>query len=535
MRENGKKVSKVELVKKLAKARHPSIYTIVQGNVGRSSDLAEYAVITDEGVFFNKLADEVLIPLFQLSWQEVHSGTVDFFALHTLFTLNDQQFRLTNEGKSVHEYAQQRTGIDIPVIERLWYQKLFGYRSATPWKQTTAFFIYLVLAAFIFSLFPQFTFVGLLSFISVVIAIVAVIALFKGKWERLKIPNRRMAASLLVASMILIGILPASEIESEEALEVETAESADALEADQEATEEEKKKTSEVAEETEEENNKEPKEEEIASIEKETQEQKEKEAEEQVQAEKEAEAIAKKKTEEKKEKEEAQVKQEAEEEKKKQEAAPNATVTRVMDGDTIEVTMNGEIKEIRLLLVDTPETKHPQKPVEPFGPEATAFVENKLLGQEVRVKVGSEEKDKYGRTLAYVFLGEETIQEMLLEEGLATTAYLYNDLTMLEDFHAAQQIAIDAGIGVWSIPGYAQVDQENGFQYEEPAPEPEPEPKAEPAPEPKEEKVETPAPETEVYYKNCDAARAAGAAPVHRGEPGYAKHLDRDNDGVGCE
>jgi hypothetical protein len=38
-----------------------------------------------------------------------------------------------------------------------------------------------------------------------------------------------------------------------------------------------------------------------------------------------------------------------------------------------------------------------------------------------------------------------------------------------------------------------------------------------------------------VYYANCSAARAAGAAPVYRGEPGYASHLDRDNDGVGCE
>lgn len=37
------------------------------------------------------------------------------------------------------------------------------------------------------------------------------------------------------------------------------------------------------------------------------------------------------------------------------------------------------------------------------------------------------------------------------------------------------------------------------------------------------------------YYKNCDAARAAGAAPVHRGEPGYGSHLDRDGDGTGCE
>src|SRR5690606_2231060 len=38
-----------------------------------------------------------------------------------------------------------------------------------------------------------------------------------------------------------------------------------------------------------------------------------------------------------------------------------------------------------------------------------------------------------------------------------------------------------------------------------------------------------------VYYRNCDAARAAGAAPVRYGDPGYAPHLDRDGDGVGCE
>ncbi|MEV7426425.1 excalibur calcium-binding domain-containing protein [Streptomyces sp. NPDC091212] len=38
-----------------------------------------------------------------------------------------------------------------------------------------------------------------------------------------------------------------------------------------------------------------------------------------------------------------------------------------------------------------------------------------------------------------------------------------------------------------------------------------------------------------VYYKNCAAARAAGAAPVHAGDPGYGRHLDRDGDGIGCE
>ncbi|MGP9844024.1 GmrSD restriction endonuclease domain-containing protein [Brachybacterium sp. 107] len=69
-----------------------------------------------------------------------------------------------------------------------------------------------------------------------------------------------------------------------------------------------------------------------------------------------------------------------------------------------------------------------------------------------------------------------------------------------------------------------------------PAPKPAPAPTTAPAPAPKPASTEdSGSNEGSVYYKNCDAARAAGAAPVHKGEPGYAKHLDRDGDGVGCD
>lgn len=44
-----------------------------------------------------------------------------------------------------------------------------------------------------------------------------------------------------------------------------------------------------------------------------------------------------------------------------------------------------------------------------------------------------------------------------------------------------------------------------------------------------------PAASADVYYKNCSEARAAGVTPIHEGEPGYAPHLDRDNDGIACE
>jgi hypothetical protein len=55
------------------------------------------------------------------------------------------------------------------------------------------------------------------------------------------------------------------------------------------------------------------------------------------------------------------------------------------------------------------------------------------------------------------------------------------------------------------------------------------------APEPPPPPPTTTAPAPDVYYENCDEARAAGDAPLHRGDPGYAPHLDRDGDGVACE
>lgn len=67
-----------------------------------------------------------------------------------------------------------------------------------------------------------------------------------------------------------------------------------------------------------------------------------------------------------------------------------------------------------------------------------------------------------------------------------------------------------------------------------PLPTPTPTPTPKPKPKPKPARTQEAEP-TAVYYRNCDAARAAGAAPVRRGDPGYASHLDRDGDGVGCE
>ena len=98
-----------------------------------------------------------------------------------------------------------------------------------------------------------------------------------------------------------------------------------------------------------------------------------------------------------------------------------ATVLRVIDGDTIEVSMNGREERVRLIGVDTPETVHPEIGVEPFGPEASAFTKRHLPpGTQVRLELDVQQRDRYGRLLAYLYLPDgRMLNELLLQEGLA--------------------------------------------------------------------------------------------------------------------
>jgi endonuclease YncB( thermonuclease family) len=96
-----------------------------------------------------------------------------------------------------------------------------------------------------------------------------------------------------------------------------------------------------------------------------------------------------------------------------------AKVTRVIDGDTLQIN-TGE--EVRLIGVDTPEAKHPKKPVEYFGKEASAFTKQLVEGKEVRLEYDVQRQDKYQRTLAYVYVGEMMLNAELVRQGYAQVA-----------------------------------------------------------------------------------------------------------------
>ncbi|MFE0560582.1 thermonuclease family protein [Paenibacillus sp. NPDC058910] len=142
-------------------------------------------------------------------------------------------------------------------------------------------------------------------------------------------------------------------------------------------------------------------------------------------------------------------------------------LVKAVDGDTISVMFEGKKENVRMLLVDTPETSHPKLGVQPFGPEAKAFTKD-LVEQadqlELEFDIGPN-RDKYSRLLAYVYADGKMVQESLLEEGLARVAYIYPPNTRYVDkFDDLQRISRDKALGIWSVENYAQ---EDGFHPEE--------------------------------------------------------------------
>lgn len=114
-----------------------------------------------------------------------------------------------------------------------------------------------------------------------------------------------------------------------------------------------------------------------------------------------------------------------------------AVVTRVVDGDTIVATVNGRSEKIRLIGVNTPESVHPNKSKNTEeGRQASAFTKEQLQGKEVLLEFDVQQRDKYGRLLAYVYLNNKMFNETLLEKGYAKIATYPPNVKYVEKFKA---------------------------------------------------------------------------------------------------
>ncbi len=126
------------------------------------------------------------------------------------------------------------------------------------------------------------------------------------------------------------------------------------------------------------------------------------------------------------------------------------TVTKVVDGDTIDVTKDGKTLRVRYIGMDTPETVHPSKGVQCFGKDASSKNKELILGKQVRLEKDVSETDRYGRFLRYVYLGDTFINLELVKQGYATAATFPPDVKHSQDFVAAEREAREAKRGLWA-------------------------------------------------------------------------------------
>jgi len=220
------------------------------------------------------------------------------------------------------------------------------------------------------------------------------------------------------------------------------------------------------------------------------------------------------------------------------------TVFNVVDGDTVDVRAgNGTEERIRVIGIDTPERGQCG-----FG-EATAALERMIDGRAVGLVPGArDDRDRYGRLLRYLDVGGVDPGLRLIEQGFAIARYDSRDgygRHPREDAYVAADAA-SAAFTCAAKPAPAKPKPAPAAPKPSPTPAPaKPSPKpapAKPTPSPTAEPAPPPPPPASGpgtgpggAWKNCTEAREAGAAPVYRGDPGYGSHLDRDNDGIGCE
>ena len=127
-----------------------------------------------------------------------------------------------------------------------------------------------------------------------------------------------------------------------------------------------------------------------------------------------------------------------------------ATVTEVVDGDTIEVRLaDGAVEDVRYIGIDTPESVDPDQPVQCFGRRAARANEGLVGGREVTLRLGAERRDHYGRLLAYVYVDRRLVNAALVRRGLARTLTIAPNDSLAPLFARLAGAAGRAGRGLW--------------------------------------------------------------------------------------
>ncbi len=126
-------------------------------------------------------------------------------------------------------------------------------------------------------------------------------------------------------------------------------------------------------------------------------------------------------------------------------------VQRVVDGDTIVVSAPGGSERVRYIGIDTPESVAPGRPVECYGPQASAANRRLVAGREVKVVPGAEPRDRYGRLLAYVYTdgGRRFVNARLVRSGAADTLAIEPNTEYAGELASLRRKAQAEGAGLW--------------------------------------------------------------------------------------
>lgn len=186
-----------------------------------------------------------------------------------------------------------------------------------------------------------------------------------------------------------------------------------------------------------------------------------------------------------------------------------------IDGDTLAMTG----ARIRLYAIDAPEKAQTcQRDGQDWacGMEATATLARLIEGREVACQQVTW--DRYGRMVATCTVGNLDLGEVMVRAGMAVALPQFSDVYVRVEAGARTQ-----KLGIWNSTFETPADYRAGRQQEFAKPKP-----AVPT-------VRRSESRSQVYYRNCHEAWAAGAAPIYRGQPGYRPEMDGDGDGIACE
>ncbi|NNF55826.1 MAG: hypothetical protein HKN03_15470 [Acidimicrobiales bacterium] len=139
--------------------------------------------------------------------------------------------------------------------------------------------------------------------------------------------------------------------------------------------------------------------------------------------------------------------------------AETAVVEFVIDGDTVDLIIDGQQERVRLIGVDTPESVSRDTPVQCYGAEASAALTGLLpINSVVRIERDAEVRDRFGRVLLYLYRADPTtsdgeifVNEWLLANGFADTLFFEPNTTYRSQFTRSRNTARDAGLGLWGV------------------------------------------------------------------------------------